>query len=79
MESSKENNVTGKQPFDFKIKALKRELKAAGMPKKQLNQTVAIYKKKVYTKVAEVKAKMQAEYDEKQTIMKGVTEDATDK
>jgi len=49
------------------------------MPKKQLNQTVAIYKKKVYTKVAEVKAKMQAEYDEKQTIMKGVTEDATDK
>lgn len=50
-----------RQPFDFKIKALKRQLKAAGMPKKQLNQTVALYKKKVYDRVAEVKEKMEKE------------------
>ena len=59
MESSK------RQPFDFKIKELKRYLKAGGMGKHEINETVALYKKRVYDKVAEVKAKMEKELEEK--------------
>lgn len=54
-----------RHPFDFKIKELKKYLKAGGMGKHELNKTVVLYKKKVYDKVAEVKAKMEAELKEK--------------
>ena len=66
MEESKEYQEGDKQPpFDFKIKQLKRHLKAAGMKKSDINKVVAQYKNKVYTKVAEVKAKMEKEFEEK--------------
>lgn len=48
-------------PFDFGIKRLKKYLKDAGMPKKQANETLRLYKERVYTKVEEVKAKMEEE------------------
>lgn len=63
MESSQEDKV--RQPFDFKIKALKRQLALGGMSKHDINKTVALYKHKVYDKVTEVKAKMEAELEAK--------------
>ena len=54
-----------RQPFDFKIKALKQYLKAGGMDKHKINKTVKLYKERVYAKVAEVKAKMEKELEEK--------------
>lgn len=54
-----------RQPFDFKIKELKRYLKAGGMGKHEMNATVKLYKQRVYDKVAEVKTKMEAEFKEK--------------
>lgn len=48
-------------PFDFKIKELKRHLKTIGMSKKAINKTIKIYKEKVYTRVAEVKERMEKE------------------
>ena len=59
-------------PFSFGIKALKKQLKAAGMPKHELNKTLRMYKDKLYTQVAEVKEKMEKEYEEKRI------KDATD-
>lgn len=76
MESSKENNVTGRQPFDFGIKRFKRTLKEAGAPQSYINKAAKAYKEKVYTKVAEVRAQMQKEFDEKQLKE---SKDASDK
>jgi len=71
MESGKEiqvnnrnydSNLGGRrQPFDFGIKRLKKSLRDAGMPKKQINEAVKMYKFKLYTRVEEVKAKMEKE------------------
>lgn len=63
--SSLGNLPKGKQPFSFGIKALKRTLREAGMPKKELNETVRLYKEKVYTEVAKVKADMEKEFESK--------------
>jgi hypothetical protein len=52
-------------PFAFGIKALKRTLREAGMPKKELNEAVRLYKEKVYTEVAKVKADMEKEFEKK--------------
>ena len=54
-----------RQPYDFGIKALKRQLLQGGMGKHEINKTVALYKQKVEDKIAEVKAKMEAELKEK--------------
>lgn len=66
MESSKEISTTVKQPFDFGIKRFKKSLKEAGAPQSYINKAAKVYKDKVYTKVAEVKAEMQREFYEKQ-------------
>lgn len=50
-------------PFDFGIKRLKKYLKDAGMPKKQANATIRLYKERLYTRVEEVKAKMEEEFN----------------
>lgn len=63
MESSQK-----RQPFDFKIKELKRYLKKGGMGKHEINATVKLYKQRVYDRVAEVKAKMEKELDEKLNV-----------
>lgn len=52
-------------PFDFKIKELKRYLKVGGMDKHKINATVKLYKQKVYDRVAEVKAKMEKELEDR--------------
>ena len=50
-------------PFDFKIKALKKQLTKGGMSKSEINKTVALYKHKVYTRVEEVREKMMKELE----------------
>jgi len=75
MEASKEQ-TTKKQPFDFGIKRFKRTLKEAGAPQSYINKAAKAYKEKVYTKVAEVRAQMQKEFDEKQLKE---SKDASDK
>lgn len=65
MESGKEQ-TTGKHPFDFGIKRFKQTLREAGAPQSYINKAAKAYKEKVYTKVEEVKAQMQKEFDEKQ-------------
>ena len=54
-----------RQPYNFGIKALKRQLIQGGMSKHEINETVALYKQKVEDRIAEVKAKMEAEFKEK--------------
>ena len=54
-----------RQPYDFGIKALKKNLQQGGMGKHDINKTVALYKQKVKDRIAEVKAKMEAEFKEK--------------
>lgn len=61
MESSEETKRPVRQPFDFGIKRLKKSLKAAGMSKSDVNKAVKMYKFKLYTRVEEVKAKMEKE------------------
>lgn len=59
-----------RHPFDFGIRKFKEQLREAGMPKSQVNEAVRLYKKKVYDKVAEVKARMEAELKEKNDASK---------
>ncbi len=66
MESSKEQTTVSKHPFDFGIKRFKKTLKEAGAPQSYINKAAKAYKEKVYTKVAEVKAQMEKEFEEKQ-------------
>lgn len=56
------------------------------MSKKDINKTVKLYKTRVYERVEEVRAKMQAEYDAKHPKGSGILdaiekgdEDASDK
>lgn len=86
MESSKENErLTKPHPFDFGIKRLKKELAAGGMSKSDINKTVKLYKQKLYKRIEEVKAKMDAvtpktgEGSLKDVLAKGDKEDASDK
>ena len=66
MEASKEENeVRKQQPFDFGIKSLKKQLAAGGMSKRDINKTVKMYKERLYTRVAEVREKMEKELLEK--------------
>lgn len=48
-----------RQPFNFGIKELKRVLDRMDMPKAERNRTIKMYKERLYTRVEEVKAKMQ--------------------
>jgi len=48
-------------PFNMNIKAFKRLLDEKKVPKKQRNAAIGQYKEKVYTRVEEVKAKMEKE------------------
>lgn len=76
MESSKEEVVQKRQPFNFGIRKFKQDLRAAGAPKSYVNKAAKLYKEKVYTRVAEVKASMQKEFEEKQLKE---TDNASDK
>ena len=60
MYNDKEPSQT-RLPFNMNIKAFKRLLDERGVPKTQRNAAVKAYKEKVYTRVAEVKAKMEKE------------------
>lgn len=62
MEASKEEvKEIKRQPFNFGIKSLKKQLAAGGMSKSDINKTVKLYKERLYTRVAEVRAKMEKE------------------
>lgn len=81
MEASKEQ-TTKKQPFDFGIKRFKRTLKEAGAPQSYINKAAKAYKAKVYTKVAEIRAEMEAEAKKKGSLLEAIEQgekDATDK
>lgn len=53
-----------RQPYNFGIKALKRQLIQGGMGKHDINKTIALYKFRVATKISEVKEKMEKEFEE---------------
>lgn len=59
-QSQENERLTKPHPFDFGIKRLKRELAAGGMSKSDINKTVKLYKGKLYKRIEEVKAKMDA-------------------
>lgn len=48
-----------RQPFNFGIKELKRVLSRMDMPKAEKNRTIRLYKERLYTRVEEVKTKME--------------------
>ena len=48
-----------RQPFNFGIKELKRVLDRIDMPKAEKNRTIRMYKERLYTRVDEVRAKME--------------------
>lgn len=48
-----------RQPFNFGIKELKRVLSRMDMPKAEKNRTIRLYKERLYTRVDEVRAKME--------------------
>ena len=48
-----------RQPFNFGIKELKRVLDRMDMPKAEKNRTIRMYKERLYTRVDEVRAKME--------------------
>lgn len=58
MESSKEETIRKREPFNFGIKELKRVLARMDMPKAEKNKTIRMYKERLYTRVDEVKEKM---------------------
>ena len=74
-EIQKTGVMPKRQPFDFGIKELKRVLDRMDMPKAERNRTIKMYKERIYTRVEEVKAKMQ----EKGLNPLENLEDATDK
>ncbi len=63
MESSKEQEkeeiIRRREPFNFGIKELKRVLSRMDMPKAEKNRTIRMYKERLYTRIDEVKAKME--------------------
>lgn len=82
-DKEKMETIRKREPFNFGIKELKRVLDRMDMPKGERNKTIKLYKDRLYTRIDEVKAKMEAvnpkgtnladmiEYEDK--------EDATDK
>ncbi len=85
-DSQKEELIRKRQPFNFGIKELKRVLSRMDMPKAEKNRTIRMYKERLYTRVDEVKAKMEAkgltplsERSLKDAITAGDDTDATDK
>lgn len=85
MESSEETTTTKPRPFDFGIRRFKKSLKEAGAPQSYINKAAKAYKEKVYTKVAEVRAEMEAEAKRKGSLLEAIeagekeTEHAPDK
>lgn len=58
-EEKKQEIIRKRQPFNFGIKELKRVLSRMDMPKAEKNRTIRLYKERLYTRVEEVKAKME--------------------
>ena len=60
MESGeKPSQIVKRMPFNMGIKELKRTLDRMGLPKAEKNKTVRLYKERLYTRVDEVKKKME--------------------
>ncbi len=57
-EEEKQEIIRKREPFNFGIKELKRVLDRMDMPKAEKNRTIRMYKERLYTRVEEVKAKM---------------------
>jgi len=73
-EEEKQEIIRKRQPFNFGIKELKRVLDRMDMPKAERNRTIKMYKERLYTRVEEVRAKM----EEKLKLPEG-EDNATDK
>jgi len=58
-EKEKQEIIRKRQPFNFGIKELKRVLDRMDMPKAEKNRTIRMYKERLYTRVDEVRAKME--------------------
>lgn len=58
-QEQKEEIVRRREPFNFGIKELKRVLDRMDMPKAEKNRTIKMYKERLYTRVDEVRAKME--------------------
>ena len=58
-QEEKEQIIRKRQPFNFGIKELKRVLDRMDMPKAEKNRTIRMYKERLYTRVDEVRAKME--------------------
>lgn len=59
-EKEKQEIIRKREPFNFGIKELKRVLTRMDMPKAEKNRTIRMYKERLYTRVEEVKEKMEA-------------------
>lgn len=60
-ETLRQEMARGRMPFDFGIKELKRVLNRMGMSKSEKNRTIKMYKDRLYTRVEEVREKMESE------------------
>lgn len=58
-EKEKQEIIRRREPFNFGIKELKRVLDRMDMPKAEKNRTIRMYKERLYTRVDEVRAKME--------------------
>lgn len=58
-QEQKEEIIRRREPFNFGIKELKRVLDRMDMPKAERNRTIKMYKERLYTRVDEVRAKME--------------------
>lgn len=58
-EKEKQEIIRKRQPFNFGIKELKRVLDRMDMPKAEKNRTIRMYKERLYTRVDDVRAKME--------------------
>ncbi len=79
MEASQEQKeaiIRRREPFNFGIKELKRVLDRMDMPKAEKNRTIRMYKERLYTRVEEVRAKMEEKLKLPETTGE---ENATDK
>lgn len=84
-EKEKQEIIRTRQPFNFGIKELKRVLDRMDMPKAEKNRTIRMYKERLYTRVDEVRAKMEEKLKLPETVAEGNgtkttgEENATDK
>lgn len=74
-QEQKEEIIRRREPFNFGIKELKRVLDRMDMPKAERNRTIKMYKERLYTRVDEVRAKM----EEKLKLPETGEPNATDK